>query len=74
MAHIIPSLTGAYLAGGHKPELETLHLLQKDLSNEYTVFHGVHWSATRCPDWALASMISAHQMSSPELLPTFSAI
>jgi len=32
------------LAGAHSPELETLSLLRKGLSNDYTVFHGVHWT------------------------------
>ncbi len=45
MAHIIPTdISRLALAGGHAPELETLRLLQSGLPNDYTVFHGVHWS------------------------------
>ncbi len=45
MAHIIPSdITRAALAGARAPELETLQSLRDRLPNDYTVFHGVHWS------------------------------
>ena len=45
MAQIIPSdITRAVLAGGKAPELETLQILCDRLPNDYTVFHGVHWS------------------------------
>jgi hypothetical protein len=45
MAHIIPSdLTRAALAGARRPELETLRTLKDALSNDYTVFHGIHWT------------------------------
>ena len=32
------------LAGAPHPELATLGLLKKRLSDDFTVFHGVHWS------------------------------
>lgn len=32
------------LAGDHSPELTTLKLLKKQLPEDYTVFHGVHWT------------------------------
>ena len=45
MARICPSdITKLALGGAHSPEVETLALLQKSLPNDYTVFHGVHWS------------------------------
>ncbi len=45
MAHIIPSdISRLALAGAHAPELETLRLLKSALPDDYTVFHGVHWS------------------------------
>jgi hypothetical protein len=45
MAHVIPSdLSRLALSGVHTPELETLGFLKAALSNDYTVFHGVHWS------------------------------
>lgn len=45
MAYIIPSdISRLALSGIHSPELETLRLLKSDLPDEYTVFHGVHWS------------------------------
>ncbi len=45
MAHIIPSdITRAALAGARAPELETLQTPRDGLPNDYTVFHGVHWS------------------------------
>jgi hypothetical protein len=45
LARICPSdITKLALGGAHSPEVETLALLQKSLPNDYTVFHGVHWS------------------------------
>lgn len=45
MAFIVPSdITPAEEAGLHSRELETLSLLKKRLSFDYTVFHSVHWS------------------------------
>ena len=45
MARLIPSDIGRLeLAGGHRPELETLRYLRDALPAAYTVFHGVHWS------------------------------
>jgi hypothetical protein len=45
MAHLVPSdLTHLALAGAHQPELRTLALLGEALPENYTVFHGVHWS------------------------------
>ena len=45
MAHLIPSdLTRAALAGAKSPELDTLRVLKDTLPNDYTIFHGVHWS------------------------------
>ena len=45
MARVFPSdLSKLALAGAHRPELDTLALLRKRLSDDYTVFHGVHWS------------------------------
>lgn len=45
MARICPSdITKLALGGAHSPEVETLALLQRSLPQDYTVFHGVHWS------------------------------
>jgi hypothetical protein len=45
MARIVPSdLTRLALSGAHEPEIETLALLRDRLTDEYTVFHGVHWT------------------------------
>ena len=45
MARLIPSdLTRLALAGAHQPEVATLADLQKALPDDYTVFHGVHWT------------------------------
>ena len=45
MAQLVPSsLSRLALEGAHKPELAALRILEKGLSNDYTVFHGVHWS------------------------------
>lgn len=48
MAHLRPTnLPPPSLAGPHLGELETLTLLQRSLSADYTVFHGVHWTNER---------------------------
>lgn len=45
MARIIPSdLTRLALAGAHGPEIATLAYLRDALPEDYTVFHGVHWT------------------------------
>jgi hypothetical protein len=45
MARIIRSdITKPALSGRHTGELATLAQLQKTLPDDYTVFHGVHWS------------------------------
>ena len=45
MAYIVPSdISQLALAGHHSGELETLALLKKKLSGDYTIYHGVHWS------------------------------
>jgi hypothetical protein len=45
MAHLVPSdITHLALAGGGHPELDTLHQFKAGLPDDYTVFHGVHWS------------------------------
>ncbi|MCY4469009.1 MAG: nuclease-related domain-containing protein [Thiotrichales bacterium] len=45
MARVFPSdLSKLALAGAHWAELATLALLRKRLPDDYTVFHGVHWS------------------------------
>jgi len=45
MARIIPSdLTRLALSGAHEPEITTLAHLKDALPEDYTVFHGVHWS------------------------------
>lgn len=45
MARTIPSdLTRLALSGIHEPELETLKLLKSKLPDDFTVFHGVHWT------------------------------
>lgn len=45
MAYIVPSdISRLALAGAQSPELETLRMLKSDLSNDYTLFHGVHWA------------------------------
>ena len=45
MAHVIPSdISRLALSGAHKPELKTLLDLKKKLPDDYTVFHGVHWT------------------------------
>jgi hypothetical protein len=45
VAYIVPSdLSRLALSGAHPPELETLFALKAELPNDYTVFHGVHWT------------------------------
>ncbi len=45
MARIVPSdLTRLALSGAHEPEIETLATLRDTLPDDYTVFHGVHWT------------------------------
>jgi len=45
MAYIVPSdIKKLEFSAGNSHELDTLAYLQKHLSNDYTVFHGVHWS------------------------------
>jgi len=45
MAQLIPSdISQLALAGAHSGELETLAQLAEQLSSDYRVFHGVHWS------------------------------
>ena len=45
MAFIIPSdISKLTLSKTNKDELETLSMLKAKLSNDYTVFHGVHWT------------------------------
>ncbi len=45
MAYIVPSdLSRLSLSGAHYAELEVLQMLKAELPNDYTVFHGVHWS------------------------------
>ena len=45
MARIVPSdISRLALSGGHTYELETLQALKAQLPEDYTVFHGVHWS------------------------------
>ncbi|MFZ0789802.1 MAG: NERD domain-containing protein/DEAD/DEAH box helicase [Chromatiaceae bacterium] len=45
MAHIIPSDISRLALGGERtPELQTLRMLKASLPNDYTVFHGVHWT------------------------------
>ena len=45
MARIVPSdLTRLALSGAHEPEIATLAILRDTLPDDYTVFHGVHWT------------------------------
>ena len=45
MARIVPSdLTRLALSGAHEPEIATLAILRDALPDDYTVFHGVHWT------------------------------
>ncbi len=53
MAHIVPSdLSELYLAGSHNPEIPVLKMLGDELPDNYTVFHGVHWSQENS-NWTL---------------------
>jgi hypothetical protein len=48
VAQIFPSDIEASRAGGESPdELETLIALRDGLTDEYLVYHSVHWSAVR---------------------------
>jgi hypothetical protein len=45
MAYIVPSdISQLALSGSTAHELATLSVLKSQLSDTYTVFHGVHWS------------------------------
>jgi hypothetical protein len=45
MAYIVPSdMSQLKLDGAHDGEIGTLAKLKDELSSDYTVFHGVHWS------------------------------
>jgi hypothetical protein len=45
MVHIIPFETdAAFRRGQAARELETLDRLERELSDEFTVYHGVHWA------------------------------
>lgn len=45
MAKVIPSHWQAMVAlGAAQRELETLALLARELPDDYTVFHGIHWT------------------------------
>lgn len=45
MANIVPSdITRLALSGAPRPEIETLRTLKRELTNDYTIFHGVHWT------------------------------
>ena len=45
MAQIIPDELDAAARRGHAArEIETLERLERELSDEYTVYHGVHWA------------------------------
>ncbi len=48
MARIIPSdLAAIEYSNSHSGEIEILRRLQKELPNEFTVFHSLHWSNER---------------------------
>jgi hypothetical protein len=48
MARLHPGdISRLALAGGATAEIETLRRLHKELSDDYAVFHGVHWSRDR---------------------------
>jgi hypothetical protein len=36
--------SGRSVSGAHEPEIETLATLRNALPDDYTVFHGVHWT------------------------------
>ena len=45
MAYIVPSdLSRLSLSGAHNAEIKALQMLKAELPNDFTVFHGVHWS------------------------------
>ncbi|MCY4217832.1 MAG: NERD domain-containing protein [Gammaproteobacteria bacterium] len=45
MAYLIPSdLSQLFLSDPHNPEIPVLKMLGDELPDDYTVFHGVHWS------------------------------
>ena len=45
MAYTVPSdLSRLALSGARNAELKVLRMLKAELSNDFTVFHGVHWS------------------------------
>lgn len=46
MANIVPAEIDAAARRGHAArEIETLELLEMQLSSEYTIYHGVHWAS-----------------------------
>src|SRR5690606_14042989 len=46
MANIVPEEIDAAARRGHAArEIETLEMLEQQLSSEYTVYHGVHWAS-----------------------------
>lgn len=48
MAYLIPpDIQRQTLAGHHSGELDTLLRLEKQLPNDYTIYHHVHWSLER---------------------------
>ncbi len=45
MARVFPpEILSKPLPGQHRSELDTLHILQADLPDDFTVFHSVHWA------------------------------
>ena len=45
MAYIVPSdLSRLSLSGAKNAELKALQMLKAELPNDFTIFHGVHWS------------------------------
>ena len=45
MAYIVPSdLSRLSLSGAQNAELKALQMLKAELPNDFTIFHGVHWS------------------------------
>ncbi len=45
MAYIVPSdLSRLCLSGVHNAEIKVLQTLKTELPNDFTVFHGIHWS------------------------------
>lgn len=46
MANIYPNdIHSTELESAHSGELKSLNMLSKGLSNEFTVFHGYHWTS-----------------------------